>query len=274
MAETGIVRFPGSLDPSAEEFRPRNPSSSSQNQQVALYTNPPPPPLYYPYASPYPPISEVQVLPFCDGGGLGYHHHHHPHPQFSSPAAYVSPATVTGRQRQPVAPPAASAVATRALLLSCVPSDASESGIRNELEAFGEVRGVQLETLCDGIVTVHFYDLRHAETALREIRHQHMQQQQQRTWLRSGHHYNELPIQNSRPDERNSPPPPPEARGLIAGQPVWAQFVIPAANAVPDGHNQGTIVIFNLDSEVTASLLKDMFQAFGTNPINTNYYLV
>lgn len=252
MAETGIVRFPGGLDPRAEEFRPRNHSSSNQ---LALYTTlpPPVPPLYYPYASPYPPISEVQVLPFCDGG-VGY-------PQFSSPTAYVSPATVAVR---PPVPPS-SAVATRALLLSSVPSDASESAIRMELEAFGEVRGVQLEKLCDGIATVHFYDLRHAEMALREIRDQHMQQQS-----RLRNHYAALFMQNSSCEEHNLAaslplPLPSPARGLIIGHVVWAQFVIPATNAVPGGHNQGTIVIFNLDLEVTASTLIDIFQAFGTN---------
>ncbi|KAF3431150.1 hypothetical protein FNV43_RR25880 [Rhamnella rubrinervis] len=251
MAETGIGRFPGSLDPRAEEFRPRNHSSSNQ---VALYATPPlppVPPLYYPYASPYPPISEVQVLPFCDGA-VGY-----PQFSFSSPTAYVSPATVA------VCPPIppASSVATRSLLLSSVPSDASESAIRMELEAFGEVRGVQLEKLCDGIVTVHFYDLRHAEMALREIRDQHMQQQS-----RLRNHYAALVIQNSSCEEHNlaaSLPLPLPARGLISGHAVWAQFVIPATNAVPGGQNQGTIVIFNLDLEVTTSILIDIFQAFG-----------
>lgn len=249
MDETGIARFPGSLDPRAEEFRPRNPSGSNQ---LALYTpTPPPAQVYYPYATPYPPISEVQVLPFCDGGA-GY-------PVFPSPAAYVSPA-------RPAVPPPAWAVATRALVLSSVPSDASETMIRKELEAFGEVRGVELEKLCDGIATVHFYDLRHAEIALREIRDQHMQQQ---TRLRN--HFAALFMHNSPSDGHNlavaSLPMPPPARGLIAGCAVWAQFVIPASHAVPDGHNQGTIVIFNLDSEVTASTLKNIFQAFGTQLI-------
>ncbi|XP_015894490.3 protein terminal ear1 [Ziziphus jujuba] len=262
MDETGIVRFPGSLDPRAEEFRPRNPSGSNQ---LTLYTTtpppapppPPPPQVYYPYGSPYPPISEVQVLPFCDGGGVGGY------PGFSSPTAYVSlsPAAVAS-VRPAVPPPPASAVATRALLLSSVPRELSETMIRKELECFGEVRGVQMEKVCDGMATVHFYDLRHAEIALREIRDQHMQQQ---TRLRN--HYAALFMHNSPSDDHNftavSLPMPPPARGLIAGCAVWAQFVIPASNAVPDGHNQGTIVIFNLDSEVTASSLKDIFQAFG-----------
>lgn len=289
MAETGIARFPaGSLDPRAEEFRPRNPHSIPN--QVVLF-GPPPPPLppvpppslappqvYYPYGSPYPTIStEVQVLPFGDVACLGYN------PQFSSTpaaeaaAAYVStPAAVAVR----VPVPATSAVSTRAVMLSSVPSDVvSESMVRRELEAFGAVRGVQMERLCDGIVTVHFYDLRHAENALREIREQHMQQQNR---LRNYHFM--MMSTSTTNNMRNSagleepnwassilplPPIPPPAPGLLAGRPVWAQFVIPVTNSIPDGYNQGTIVIFNLDPEVTAATLKDTFQAFGTNFLHT-----
>ncbi|XP_062110510.1 protein terminal ear1 homolog [Humulus lupulus] len=283
-------RFPGNLDPKAEEFRPRNPSTNPANQ-VLLFGPPPPPvpvpvptPLpqvYYPYTSPYhhhhPHMSEVQVLPFGDGS-LGY-------PQFSScaPATYVSSGSAVGPAAVAVRvpAPATSAISTRAVLLSSVPSEMNESMVRRELEAFGEVRGVQMERLYDGIVTVHFYDLRHAENALREIRDQHMQQQ---TRLRDYHFMisnsttsstiattnASLVVPNSGLEEYNwatsvllPPPIPPPARGLLAGRAVWAQFVIPATNSVPDGYNQGTIVIFNLDSEVTASTLQDIFQSFG-----------
>ncbi|VVA13279.1 PREDICTED: MEI2 [Prunus dulcis] len=240
MAETGHVRFPGSLDPGAQEFIPRNPN------QLTLFGPPPPQPLPPPPHQvfyPYPPISEVV-----------------PYAQYAASPAYASAAPTVCT---PVPPP--SVAATRAVLLSSVPSDVSEGTVRREVEGFGEVRWVQMERVCEGIVTVHFYDLRHAERALREFREQNMQQQQVR--LRNNYaSYTFIP---------NTPPPlPPNnlssqllpvtpGRGLIAGQPVWAQFVIPALKAVPDGHNQGTIVIFNLDSAVTTSTLKDTFQAFG-----------
>lgn len=262
MSETGIARFPGSLDPRAEEFKPRNVSTTPNH--ITIFA-PPPPQLpahvYYPYTSGFQPINDVQVLPFCDAS-VGY-------PQFSSPPAYVSHPAVNMRQL----PPPSATVATRALLLSSVPIQVTETTIRNELEVFGEVRGVEMERVCEGIVTVHFYDLRHAEMALKEIRDQHMQQQ---TRLRN--HYASLLVQNSGNYEHNlasnitfqtvlhsslPPPLPPPARGLIAGHTVWAQFIIPAYNAVPEGHNQGTIVIFNLDSDVSSSTLKDNFQAFG-----------
>ncbi|KAK9934522.1 hypothetical protein M0R45_021662 [Rubus argutus] len=120
--------------------------------------------------------------------------------------------------------------------------------IRRELEVFGQVRWVQMERACDGIVTVHFYDLRHAEKALTEIREQYMQRQ---AHLRS--HY----------AASSGPPDPFPSRSVFTSSDVWAQFVIPVHSAFPDGHNQGTIVIFNLDSAVTTSTVKQTFQAFG-----------
>ncbi|KAK0574606.1 hypothetical protein LWI29_026119 [Acer saccharum] len=260
MGETGFVRFPGNLDPTAQEFRPRNP----ENNPTQFTVFRPPPQIYYPYAVPPPPpplpltplypSNDVQVLPFgdvgCSGGG-GYSAYP-PHP------AYVSTSTA----HLPLPPP--SAAATRTLVLSSVAGDISESIVRRDLEVFGEVRGVQMERVLDGIVTVHFYDLRHAEKALKEIREQHMQHQN-----RLRNYYCALMVQNSGCDveslslSSSAAPLPPLARGLVAGRAVWAQFMIPASNAVPEGNNQGTIVVFNLDSGVSSSSLKDVFQAFG-----------
>ncbi|KAM2534992.1 hypothetical protein EV2_021912 [Malus domestica] len=244
MADTGSLRFPGNLDPGAQEFRPSNPNRHPN--QIPIFGPPPPLPqllplspsphqVYYPY--PPPPISEVV-----------------PYAPFSAPATYVSAAATVCA---PLPPP--TAAATRAVLLSGVPSDVSEGTVRREMEGFGEVRWVQMDRACDGIVTVHFYDLRHAERALREIRQQHMQLED-----RIRNHYAALSFATatSAPPLSIFPLPFPPGPGLIAGQAVWAQFVIPALKAVPDGHNQGTIVIFNLDPAVTSSL-KDIFQAFG-----------
>jgi hypothetical protein len=224
MAETGFGRFPGSLDPGAEEFRPRNPN------QISLFSPPPPlplPPSHHVYYPSYPPPINEVVVPFG---------------QLPSPPAYVSAVTV----HAPIPPPAAGP--TRALLLRPVPCDVSEMAIRRELEVFGQVRWVQMERACDGIVTVHFYDLRHAEKALTEIREQYMQHQ---AHLRS--HY----------AASSGPPDPFPSRSVFTSSDVWAQFVIPVHSAFPDGHNQGTIVIFNLDSAVTTSTVKQTFQAFG-----------
>ncbi|XP_038694325.1 protein terminal ear1 homolog [Tripterygium wilfordii] len=239
MEETGFVRFTGSLDPRAQEFRPRYPTDPNHNQLVSLFTPPPQqqPQLYFHYnAAPPPPPLPVPLppyqqppsnLPFCF--------------PYSTPLACVSNG---GTHFLNLMPP--STAPTRSLLLSSVPSDVSESTVRRELEVFGEVRGVQMERLLDGIVTVHFYDLRHAKRALSQIQEQHLHHQ---NWLRT--YYSNL----------GPPPPPPEM--LILGHPVWAQFIVPASNALPDGSNQGTIVVFNLDPEVTAAGLKKIFGVHG-----------
>ncbi|XVF02606.1 hypothetical protein REPUB_Repub04eG0189400 [Reevesia pubescens] len=247
MGETGTVRFPGNLDPSAQEFWPaKNPVCQPQ---IPLFR---PTQLYYPYAAP------LSTVPFCDGGVTQFHAVVPltlplPAPE---PAAYVTASMVVAPQ-PPLPPP--TAAATRALVLTLVPCDVSESKVRKELEVFGEVRGVQMERVREGIVTVHFYDLRHAEKALKEIREQHMQHQ-----TRVRNQYVTAAAAGFEPGEINACAPlPPPARGLIAGRAVWAHFIIPASNAVPDGNNQGTVVVFNLDPGVSTSKLKDIFQAFG-----------
>ncbi|KAF7839871.1 protein terminal ear1-like [Senna tora] len=242
MAETGIVRFPGSLDPHAEEFIPRNIPTTTTTTTTQLY---------YPYA----PTGALQLHALAVGV---------PYPHFSAPTAYVSQLAVAAAAAPPAAAAPSSTSPTRSLLLSSVPpsESVSESALRRELEVFGDVRGVQMERLRDGIVTVHFYDLRHAEMALVAIRKQHMQQQ---TRLRNYYASLMAKTRNSALPEPPPPPPPPAAatRGLIAGRAVWAQYIVPPYNAVPDGPNQGTIVIFNLDSEVSAETLRQTFEAFG-----------
>ncbi|CAK9316518.1 unnamed protein product [Citrullus colocynthis] len=220
MAETGVYgRFlAGSLDPRAQEFRPRHSTTLFMPQPHRVFF-------------PYPPITDVPLLPYCDGGVT--------YAQFPAAEPAYFP------MRLPV-----SSVATRSLVLSSVPCDVSEMMVRRELEAFGEVRGVQMERVKEGIVIVHFYDIRHAERALREIRDQHMHHQcRLRTYFNSNS--NGFLFSNS-PLPRPSPTP-----GLIAGHAVWAQFIVPA------GKNQGTIVVFNLDSTVSTSCLREIFEAFG-----------
>ncbi|KAJ8758839.1 hypothetical protein K2173_002618 [Erythroxylum novogranatense] len=242
MGETGVIRVPGSyLDPQAREFRPscnNNDVSISSAHQIYFFGPPPQHVYYQPYAG--------EPLPY-EGGAVGLY------PSYSLPAVPPPPYVNT----VPPLPPS-SVAPTRTLLLSSVPRDVSETAIRRELEVFGEVRGVQMEKVCDGAVTVHFYDLRHAERALKEIREQHMQEQSR---VRNGF---SAWVQIEGFDGRSMvAPPPTAARGLIAGCAVWPQFIIPACNAVPDGHNQGTIVVFNLDPNVSSSSLKELFKAYG-----------
>ncbi|KAD4983237.1 hypothetical protein R6Q59_002909 [Mikania micrantha] len=185
MADAVFHRFPNSLDPTAQEFRPTY--------------------LYYSFLSP-----PTLIIPVP-----------------SPPPAFIVP--------------------TRALLLSSVPTNASESTVRRELEVFGDVRAVQMERLRDGIVTVHFYDIRHAVEALNIIQEQHMQQQ-----FRIRRRFDGLSV---------SPAPLP-ARGLLSGRVIWAQFAFPIAAGLPDRYNQGTVVI-TLDSNVSIDAIRDVFAAFG-----------
>ncbi|KAJ6351529.1 hypothetical protein OIU78_007448 [Salix suchowensis] len=238
MEENGSVQFSGNLDPRAQEFRPRRDNLHSFSPEFLPFRPPPPPPPQLPHQV-YYPLPPPQALPFSDFVGFVQYDHH-------IPSAYASV------EPPPPLPPAVAP--TRTLALSSVPSEVSESLIRRELEVFGEVRGIQMERVGYGTVTVHFYDLRHAERALREIREQHMLHQAR---LRN------IYIQNSESFSFNIAPTPPPARGVIAGCVVWARFIVPSCNEVPDGQNQGTLVVFNLDPNVSTRCLKEIFQAFG-----------
>ncbi|GMJ09693.1 hypothetical protein HRI_004638500 [Hibiscus trionum] len=245
MAEAGPVRFPGNyLDPFAQEFWPAH--NAVFQPQIPLFT---PSQLYYPYAAPPLTVS-------FSGGGMAQFHTAVPVAvplPAPSPTAYVT-GSATVSPQPPLPPP--SAAATRSLVLTSVPCVVSESRVREELEVFGEVRGVQMERVGEGIVTVHFYDLRHAERALKEIREQHMQQQRQQEAMAA--------TAGSEPGESDACTPLPRTgRGLISGGAVWAHFIIPASYALSDGNNQGTVVVFNLDPGVSSSKLRDIFQTYG-----------
>nr|ABR19817.1 terminal ear1-like 1 protein [Populus tremula x Populus alba] len=54
------------------------------------------------------------------------------------------------------------------------------------------------------------------------------------------------------------PPPPPQLPQLL--HQVYYPYT---PQAVPDGQNQGTLVVFNLDPNVSTKCLKETFQAFG-----------
>ncbi|KAL0357838.1 UNVERIFIED_CONTAM: protein terminal ear1 [Sesamum calycinum] len=222
MNEPGFSRFPAHhLDPAAQEFFPTTTLPSL------------PPQIFYSYP---PPVYD----------NMGY-----ARPQFPSAPEFVG-AAAEPPPPLPVSLPPSSPTPSRTLLLSMVPTSVSESTVRRELEVFGDVRAVQMERRREGLVTVHFYDVRDAQAALMAIQEQHMQQQ-----FRLGRHYDAV-LNNSMPLMVVAPPPPPQAaRGLISGRVVWAQFTTPVTSGLPDGNNQGTLVIFNLDPGVSASYLKE-----------------
>ncbi|KAK9104285.1 hypothetical protein Scep_021129 [Stephania cephalantha] len=223
---TVFARFPGThLDPKAQEFRPASPCP---NTQIALVT----PHIYFPYP----------------------HHAHHFIPPFYDPLSTPPPpppTTPMAYRGGGYAPPRATATATRAVVVSMVPPYAAEEGVRRELEVFGEVRGVEMGRLAEGIVAVQFYDIRGAEAAVAVIQERHMEEQSR---LRQQHYCGVV-----------MPPVPVVGPGFVAGRAVWAYFVMPetAPVPVPDGFNQGTIVVFNLDANVSVVMLKEIFEAYG-----------
>ncbi|XP_015957356.1 protein terminal ear1-like isoform X2 [Arachis duranensis] len=172
----------GNLDPTAQEFRPRN------------YTHGAPPPTLL--RPPAPP---------------------HPQPWYPYLGHQVG-------VRCPTSSP------TRSLMLGLVPSATvvSEAWLMKELGAFGDVRGVRMEGVGEGMVIamVDFYDLRHAEAAFTAI---------------LGHHMNMHDY-------------------AMAGGVLWAQYMVPSCD---DGDNQGTLLIFNLDLHMDAIAVTSIFQPFG-----------
>ncbi|ESW35689.1 hypothetical protein PHAVU_001G256300 [Phaseolus vulgaris] len=134
----------------------------------------------------------------------------------------------------PPPPPHLSTSSTRSLLLTPLPFT-SDSALRAELQAFGDVRALQTEALRHGILIVHFYDLRHAESAFAAIRSMH-------------HHFPQFA---------------PAAPGLLSARPVSAHYVLPSSSSTPDAHNQGTLVVFNLDPHLSTDHLRRLFHPFG-----------
>ncbi|BAT88401.1 hypothetical protein VIGAN_05188300 [Vigna angularis var. angularis] len=123
------------------------------------------------------------------------------------------------------------------LLLTPLPFT-SDSAFRAELQAFGDIRALQTEALRHGILIVHFYDLCHAESAFAAIRSMH-------------HHF---------------PQVAPASPGLLSSRPISTQYVLPSSSSIPDAHNQGTLVVFNLDPHLSTDHLRRLFHPFGVLP--------
>ena len=67
---------------------------------------------------------------------------------------------------------------SRALQLVGLRHDMAEADLIADLSLWGEIRALQLHKQSDGLVTVHYYDIRAARSALTDIQHQHLLQQQ------------------------------------------------------------------------------------------------
>ncbi|WOL03667.1 protein terminal ear1 [Canna indica] len=150
----------------------------------------------------------------------------------------------------PVAFPAPSAAATRAVVLSMVPQHVSEAEVREAMKAFGGVQAVDMGALAtEGVVTVHFYDLRSAHAVVAAVWRQqagrglvcvHPGAAESWGWFGAG----AMASRNLH---------------YSGGPPVWAQF----AAAGIDEPNQGFILVLNLHPNMSCSAVAQIFEAFG-----------
>ncbi|KAG0610883.1 hypothetical protein M758_7G099100 [Ceratodon purpureus] len=176
---------------------------------------------------------------------------------------------------------------SRAILLNGVPAHMTDEQLKIEMGKWGDVRTVVSDQKHQGLVTVNFYDLRCAKDALRDIQQQHlnkqqrMQQQYQLSQKQRGgasssssrehsdmayerqdsaKHSDLISDHNIGSSSISSSP----GKGLINGVVMWAQYTLPiGAAAGPDGMNQGTLVVFNLDVDTTMEQLKSVFEVYG-----------
>ncbi|KAJ7522727.1 hypothetical protein O6H91_18G024300 [Diphasiastrum complanatum] len=189
-------------------------------------------------------------------------------------AGMPAPPTIIGREH-----------VSRALLLSGVPTEINNIQLRCELEQWGPVRALRVEKRNEGVVTVCYFDLRNAKDALKDIQQQHLLQQQriqqhlqllQRKQQQSNlicKHENELAAHHdaNKVDLGKFEMPSQgqcnhdcDSKGLIGGKAVWAQYTVPfGSEAGPDGMNQGTLVVFNLDADVSHDALRAAFEVHG-----------
>ena len=124
------------------------------------------------------------------------------------------------------------------------------SVLRNDLSAWGPIREMDLFNWPQGLVTVHYYDLRHAQAALTDIQEQHLMQQIK---VRDCYQF---------PHEGQSSGTPISAKGLIGGSVVWAQYTTPFTYQV-HSLNQRTLVIFNLHFNISMDAMASVFESYG-----------
>ncbi|THU71082.1 hypothetical protein C4D60_Mb08t31800 [Musa balbisiana] len=205
------------LDPAAAEFHPATATAG----QLALGH----PQIYYAYAPPPPP----------------------PHP----PVVAVPVFHLQQPQQVEVT------AATRAVALSMVPRHVGEAEVRAGMEAFGGVRAVEMGALAaEGVVIVHFFDLRSAEAAVAEVREQHARQH---GGIGFGAPAGSAAAGNWAAPWMWCPQQPGGGRGTIAGHPVWAQF----AAVGLDDPNQGSLVVLNSDTTIPLLALREIFEPLG-----------
>jgi hypothetical protein len=270
---------PLNLDPNAREFTP---SPSPSPSGVVGLPMPPPfsmGPAYDPSYMYGPPPDMGHPMYAPNGEFTGQFDNQN---QYSPGSNSPSPTSWENRPMQDADPsrgfgsmqtsPPGREHVSRALLISGVDPSVDDGLLREELAQWGPVRALGLERKHEGLVTVDYFDLRHAKEALHEIQQQHLKHQREMQEMlqqgpaaekgrRPGSKKGRSPSKQSSGEEaelRNG------VRGLVSGRAVWAQYTLPmGSGAGQDAHNQGTLVVFNLDLDMPVEELRKAFEAYG-----------
>ncbi|KAI5065430.1 hypothetical protein GOP47_0020125 [Adiantum capillus-veneris] len=150
---------------------------------------------------------------------------------------------------------------SRALVISGVPPSLDVSHLHQELEQWGHVRAFHADRLSQGILSVQFFDLRASRQALRDMQNQHLIRQhrfQQHLHAQNGMQFQGRVVLSGANEDSAS-----VSRGLLCGTVVWAQYVASSSVPCPDGHNQGTLVLFNVDADLVLQELQKVFEKYG-----------
>ncbi|MCO5563687.1 hypothetical protein L7F22_017334 [Adiantum nelumboides] len=146
---------------------------------------------------------------------------------------------------------------SRTLLISGIPAHISEAQLQEELEWWGAIRGIQADAHPQGLtVKVQFFDLRAARQALRDMQ-QNLHMAHQHHLL---HNTKMNPTQRYHPDDGFALH---GRKGVLCGSVVSAQYIGSWGMAVPDAHNQGTLVLFNVGADVNMQDVRQIFEAYG-----------
>ncbi|KAI5078418.1 hypothetical protein GOP47_0006089 [Adiantum capillus-veneris] len=190
-----------------------------------------------------------------------------PMPPFSHPSMYPSAAsmeahllsTLQSQKQFPVYHGLSNPKehVSRTLLISGIPAHISETQLREELECWGAIRGIQTDAYPQGLqVMVQFFDLRAARQALRDMQNFYMAHQHQQL-------YSAGMIQSDKRRLAEEGHALHGRKGVLCGCIVSAQYIGSWGMAVPEAHNQGTLVLFNVGADVNMQDVRQVFEAYG-----------
>lgn len=171
----------------------------------------------------------------------------------------------------------------RTVILSGLTGEEGDEELRSELERWGAIRSLNTKSLAHGTAVVQFYDIRHAQAAVREIQQchvangngtgyknkhgndngsSHRQDVEQESALPSSESSNNDEERGSSPALSSSASSEglPAVRQMFGGRDVAAQYASWQAATDP---NQGTLVAFNLDPAMPLEDLWAAFEVYG-----------